>query len=149
MTTSVTAHPPQRHGHPAPHRGRLSGFSIWFAILAAPVAWSVQQLVNSGITAHGCYPHAEPIASPLWQGLGAAGIWVAVVACLVCLVSAVVAWRNWRTTSTERAGGSKSLIEGGEGRTRFMAMVGLLSSGLFLLAVLLASAGLFILGACI
>jgi len=38
--------------HPAPHRERVSPFGIGFAIVAGPLAWSLQLLFNAGIAAH-------------------------------------------------------------------------------------------------
>ncbi len=127
-----------RQPHPSPQRERVGGFAIWFAILAAPVAWSLQLLVNVPLAAHACYPHRLPLAVPIWSNLGSVTTIIELVAVAICLVAAGVAWRNWLLTHGEKPGGAHHLMEGGDGRTRFMAMVGLLCSGLFLLAVLFA-----------
>ncbi|HUL63875.1 MAG TPA: hypothetical protein VLW55_04600 [Burkholderiaceae bacterium] len=138
----------EQHPHPAPHRGRISLVGVWFSILAGPLVWSLQQIVNAGLAAHSCYPHDEPMRAPIWGAATAGATWIELIACIVCVIAGAVAWRNWRRTRTEHSGSAHHLIEAGEGRSRFMSMVGLLSSGLFLLAVLLAAAGLWIVRGC-
>ena len=41
---NATASGPEQGVHPSPHRDRVSPGAMWFCILGAPVAWSVQQL---------------------------------------------------------------------------------------------------------
>lgn len=135
MNASSVMH---RQPHPSPHRERVGGFAIWSAILAAPLAWSLQLLVIVPIAAHACYPARVPLAVPIWSNLASVAGVIALVAVAICLVSAGVAWRNWSLTHGEKPGGAHHLMEGGDGRTRFMAMVGLLCSGLFLVAVLIS-----------
>jgi hypothetical protein len=130
---------PQQQPHPAPHRDRLSLAAAWFAILAAPVAWSVQLLVNAPLVAHACYPHDEPLATPALSHLLAAAGWVEGLALALCLAGGAMALRNWRRTRNERPGTAHHLIEGGDGRSRFMAMAGLLTSSLFLIGVIFAA----------
>jgi hypothetical protein len=143
MNTAATASssPMHRQPHPSPHRAKVGAFPIWFAIVAAPLAWNLQLLFNVALVAHGCYPHDEPRSEPLWNHLATATTAIEAIAMAVCVVAGLVAWRNWRRTREEAAGSAHHLIEGGDGRTRFMAMVGILCSGLFGLAVLF-SAGL-------
>jgi hypothetical protein len=148
MNTAATAPSLEQQPHPAPHRSRVSPLATWFAVLAAPVAWNLQQLVDAATAAHGCYPHDEPVGAPLWHSLAAVALWVNVLACVVCIAAGLVAWRNWRSTLSEGPGSANRLLGGGEGRTRFLAMAGLMSSGLFLVAVLFAAGGLLIVGTC-
>jgi len=148
MNAATTTPALQQHPHPAPHRGRISLFAIWFSILAGPLVWSLQQVINAGLAAHSCYPHDEPVSAPIWSAMAKGATWVELIACLVCVIGAVVAWRSWRRTRTERSGSAHHLIEAGDGRSRFMAMVGLLSSSLFLLAVLFAAVSFWIVPGC-
>jgi hypothetical protein len=60
----------------------------------------------------------------------------------------LVSWRNWQISGAEKAGSALHLLEGGDGRTRFMAMVGMISSGLFLLAVFAALAAFYLVVGC-
>ena len=41
---------------PAPHRARTSLALLFGALLASPLAWSVQLLVNYGLASHACFP---------------------------------------------------------------------------------------------
>jgi hypothetical protein len=137
-----------RQPHPSPHRERVGGVAAWFAIVAAPLAWNLQLLVNVPIAAHTCYPHDVPLASPIWSNLGSVTSVVETIAVVVCLAAGLVAWRNWRRARGEKAGSARHLIEGGDGRTRFMAMVGMMMSGLFLIAVIFACFSLYAVPAC-
>lgn len=133
------ASPMHRQPHPSPQRHRIGRFAVWFAIAAAPLAWNLQLLFNVGLVAHGCFPHDEPRAQPIWSRLPVAVGAIEVAALVVCVVAGLVAWRNWRRTRDERPGSAHHVLEGGDGRTRFMALVGLLTSALFGLAVVFAA----------
>jgi hypothetical protein len=139
---------PEQGVHPSPHRDRVSPWAMWFCILGAPVAWSVQQLVNAPLFAHGCYPKDVPISSPIWTNAGSVALAVELIAIAVCVVAGLLAWRNWDRTRGEKEGSGHHLMEAGDGRTRFMAMVGLICSGLFLLATIFATALLYMVQPC-
>lgn len=147
MNASATS-PMHREPHPAPQRERVGAFAIWFAIVAAPLAWNLQLLFNATLAAHGCYPHDEPLASPIWVHLMPVTAAIEVAAIAICVLAGIVATRNWRLTREEKPGSAHHLIEAGDGRTRFMAMVGLLCSGLFGLAVLLSAGMISVVPVC-
>jgi hypothetical protein len=142
------AHPAAPSRHPAPHRHRVGAWAMWFSILGAPIAWSAQQLVNPPIFAHGCFPNDAPLTESIWRNGGTVAFSIEAAAIVVCLVAGAVAWRNWRRTRDEKEGSGHHLIESGDGRSRFMAMVGVLCSGGFLLAVLVSTALLALVPAC-
>lgn len=129
--------------HPSSHRHRVGAWAMWFGILGAPVAWSLQQLVNAPLLAHACYPKDVPIAEPIWANAGSVALAVELVAIVVCVVAGLTGWRNWRRTRAEKEGSAHHLMEAGDGRSRFMAMVGMICSGLFLLATVFATAFLY------
>ncbi len=145
---AIASSAPQRLPHPSPHRGRVSRWAIWFAIAAAPAAWNLQLLVNVAVTAHGCYPHDMPLADPIWSNLRTVAAVVELIAILVCIAGAFVAWRNWSRTRNEKPGSAHHLIEAGDGRMRFMAMVGIMVSALFFVAVIFAAWNLAVVPAC-
>jgi hypothetical protein len=60
----------------------------------------------------------------------------------------LISWRNWQRAGAEKAGSAHHLLEGGDGRTRFMSMVGMISSGLFLLAVIFALTAFYLVAGC-
>jgi hypothetical protein len=121
---------------------------MWFGILGAPTAWSVQQLVNAPLFAHGCYPKDVPITAPIWGNAGVVALAVELVAIIVCVLAGLVAWRSWGRTRGEKEGSGHHLMESGDGRSRFMAMVGLICSGLFLLATVFATGILYMVQPC-
>ena len=114
--------------HPAQARQSLSLSALWFGILAAPLAWSSQELFGYFIASRVCEMKSSTSAasvglatSPWFSGLSLvtyviafAGLWVAIA--------------NWRKTREEHRGSGHHLLELGEGRTRFMSMCGFLAS---------------------
>jgi hypothetical protein len=134
--------------HPSPQRERVGPWAMWFCILGAPLAWSLQQLINAPLFAHGCYPKDVPVAEPIWVHAGGVAFAVELVAIGACIGAGLTAWRNWNRTRDEKEGSGHHLMESGDGRSRFMAMVGFICSGLFLLATLFATSLLFMVQPC-
>jgi len=144
-------------GHPAPERERASLGALWFGFFGAPAAWTVQVLVNLALASHACFPALFPLAAPVTGGLRVITFAVSLVAVAVGTAATVVAWRTWRRTrgehqhasgrGREHAPGS-ALLETGEGRTRFMALAGVLTSVTFLLVSILNTAAIFLVGPC-
>ena len=137
-----------RTAHPSPHRERVGLWAMWFCIVGAPAAWSLQQLIAPTLFAHGCYPKDVPVATPIWGNLRSVALAVELIAIVVCVVAGFTAWRNWGRTRGEKEGSGHHLIEAGDGRSRFMAMVGLICSGLFLLATIFATGLLYMVQPC-
>jgi len=122
-------------GHPAPHRSRVPLVALLFGLAAAPLAWNAQVLFSSALAGFVCYPHATPLAAPLWSGSRPIQLAVNLAGIVIALAAGLVAWRAWRITKEERPGSIHHLLELGEGRTRFMALAGMLTSALFLIAL--------------
>ncbi|GJG89600.1 hypothetical protein tb265_47810 [Gemmatimonadetes bacterium T265] len=159
-------------GHPAPQRGNVSNAALWFGIFAAPAAWSVQSLVNFGVAAHACYPGLYPLGAPNVGGTWMLALVVSVLAVAVGTGAGFFAHREWTRSRGEvggattdalqgaqQGGGSadadtggtthvRSALEIGEGRTRFMAMSGILTSVTFVIASLVHGIALFVVPAC-
>ena len=148
----------QRGGaHPAPARNDVSSGLLWFGLVGGPLAWTVQTLVDLALTSHGCYPRLFPLAAPMLAGLRGILAIVSVAALIVCIVAALVAMRSWNRTrhehqsssgAGEKHGPSAALLETGEGRTRFLALSGLMTSIVFTIAVLAHTVSIFIVGPC-
>jgi hypothetical protein len=156
MTTAQPMQQPLGGGHPAPERARVSSPALWFGLFGGPVAWSLQTIVNLAVAAHGCFPQLEPIASPVTPIRGIAFA-VSVLAVIVCVAATAVAARSWARTRHEQheaagTGGAHApaaaLMETGEGRTRFMALAGVLTSATFLVVSALHAAAVFIVLPC-
>ena len=141
-TVSRSGSAAERQPHPSPHRHRVLRVALWFGLLGAPVAWSLQELVNVSLAGHACYPHDLPLAMPLWLQLGSIALWVEAVAVIVCIAAGLVAFASWRRSRNEKPGDAHQLLGSGDGRTRFMAMAGVMTSALFLIGTALAALNL-------
>ncbi len=146
MTTQAL--PPMKVEHPAPHRARVGLAALLFGIAAAPAAWDAQLLLSVALSGHACYPRERLLPAPLWSGLWSILLAISVAGIAISLAGGVIAWRSWRSTRQERPGSAHHLLESGDGRTRFMAMCGLLTSAAFLLALIFGTAALFVVPLC-
>lgn len=121
MTTNTEA----RHGD------RL--WPLWFALLGPPVLWAVRF-------------GAAYVLVPLACARGSVMVLqaITVVALLATAAAGLVGWREWR-----RAGGSRQVELGGaDARARFMALVGVLGSGLFFAVIVVEALALFFISPC-
>lgn len=119
--------------HPAPHRGRASPVALWFAILAPPLAWALRLMINTVIAGQNC-AGAEVRAV---HASGRVPIMLAIdlAALSIAIAGGYVAFRCWQQTRAEAGEDTRRLLHLGEGRTRFLALCGLLTSSLFGVAV--------------
>lgn len=123
--------------HPAPMRHRVPLWALWLGLAGAPAAWAAQLLITYALSAHTCYPALAPLAVPM---LGRTTLWmmllsVCVVAIATSVIALVTAIRSRRATFDESRGDTHDALDVGDGRTRFMALGGIMMSVLFLVAV--------------
>jgi hypothetical protein len=130
--------------HPAPDGNRVGLLALCFGIVGAPLAWNVELLAGAALTGHQCFPHYLPRALPMWTGTWGFLLGMSIAAFVLAIAAALVAWRSWRRSSDEKPGS----VHSGEGRTRFMAMSGLMCSGLFLLALLFTLGAILLVPIC-
>lgn len=135
-------------GHPAPHRHNVQLSVLIFGLAAAPLAWLAQTSLNYLVASRACYPFEARKLQVVVDGLWPVLIIATVVALAVGIVAAMVSWRAWSATREEHHGGSHPAIEVAEGRTRFLALAGVMISGLFVAAVLFNAVGLFLVPPC-
>ena len=126
----------ERAEHPSPHRTKTGVASLLYGLIAAPATWVVGELVNATLAQEACFPGTEPLAAPAFANLHTTHIVVLVVTLLDSGSAALVALGAWRATRNEQAGGSQALLSIGEGRSRFMALAGLLTSCGFIIGTL-------------
>jgi hypothetical protein len=135
--------------HPAPHRERVALAELAFALAAAPAAWAIQLVVGYGLTSHVCFSGSAPdVSSFAGGGAIALQLVIELIALLVAASSAVIAWRLWRTTRQEVEGNAVEMVEAGKGRTRFLALWGLMTSVGFLGAIAFSLVGLLVVPLC-
>ncbi len=136
--------------HPAPHRARVRLTALFFGLFAAPIVWAGNLMVTYALAAHACFPGGNPLTQ-IAQGFGFA--WPLIVACYlialaICAAAGVVSFRNWRITGEEVHGDIHHLIERGEGRSRYLSLIGMGFSILFFSAVLFGAIVLAIIPLC-
>ncbi len=122
--------------HPAPHRERVSLWALFYGMFAAPIVWSGQLMVTYAFVAHGCYPgdvpHAQSQPPLTWAWTG---VLVVDLAALCLIASGLwAAYRCWSLTDAPRAHGHH-LMDVGQGRIHYFAVVGMGFSLMFLLIV--------------
>lgn len=112
-----------------------TGFRLWFGTLGAAAAWFVHLVVVY-------------VLVPVTCALGGMTLMVAASIVLggVAVAAGYVAWRSWSQMSDEARGNLIGEMEGS--RKGFMLYGGLLASGVFLLAILLATIPIFFLNPC-
>ena len=116
----------ERHGmshHPAPHRGRVALWESVLGLAGGPLAWLVQLAAGYALAAKPCFAGPDPVPA------GESRIWV-ILLYLACLLAALaggfLSLRLWRRTRDEKSGTANELLEVGHGRTRFLALWGVL-----------------------
>jgi hypothetical protein len=134
--------------HPAPERDKVSLAALSFSLAAPPLAWSIQSIAGYGISSEACYPGDAPLLVPMISGLWPILLTINGVALVIEVLGFSIAYRNWRVTRRETGGDPGQLIERGEGRTRFLAMCGLLVGAGFIVATLFTSVSLLIAHLC-
>jgi hypothetical protein len=109
---------------PAPETASPRFLWLLFGCCAAPLAWLGHVMLAYGVTAAVCYPGDHPIPLPKTGPLFAVLIAFDLIALIACAAGALVSWRIWQR------------LRPGEGRNRFLALWGLMSSLWFFSAVL-------------
>lgn len=124
--------------HPAPARDEISLWALFFGLLAGPAGWIAQHLLVYGLAGYACYPQGFQLTAPAhnWSSLRPVLIAITGLGLALTAAGAWVAWRCWREVKDEAAGDHPDLLEVGAGRSRFLAMSGLLVSALFAAVIL-------------
>jgi len=122
--------------HPAPQRARAPCAALAFGLLAAPIGWALHLLVNYSIAGNYCAGTALTAATTGSDDTISAIFLVDLMAVVLAIAGAYIAFELWERTRQETEGSAHHLVQSGEGRTRFLAMCGVLTSILFGLAVI-------------
>lgn len=136
-------------GHAAPRRHLIPLRVLWFGLFGAPAVWAVQLVTDYALTSHFCYPNDTPLASPTFAGVRVVALVVSAVCLAVSVAALFTALHSWRATRHGHEGEHRHVAEVGEGRARFMAIAGLLVSGIFIYGVLMNALPLVTLPICI
>ncbi len=124
--------------HPAPHADRVKTAEIFFELFGGPIAWLVQLSGGYALVSDACGAdggHAlMPFRAATWAWLGMIGLLCAAI--LVALFSLALSWAAFGRTREEAAGGKHHLMETGAGRTRFLALWGMVLGASFAVATI-------------
>ena len=144
---------------PAPPVGKGR---LWLAIVLAPAAWALSELVGYMFVSRSCEPWRSDLSN---NGLARPGLVLTVVAAVMVLVSIgalLLALGSWRTLQDRRAPSDEATrVESGAqapeaptavdpewGRARFMAFAGIFASALCGLGILFWTMPSFLLNVC-
>jgi hypothetical protein len=102
--------------------GKAGLMELWTGVLLAPIAWWLHLEIDYTLVPFSCTKHSH--VSLYLVTLGALAL---------AAVGFFIAWRNWRVSGRQWP----NAIDGGPvARTQLMAIGGLLSSGMFFMAIL-------------
>jgi hypothetical protein len=125
--------------HPSPHRHRVSFAALMFGIIAAPVFWLGQMILGYGVSAVTCYGGDHPTTIASGAALRSALIVFDAIAIIAAIAGGIVSYMSWRRVRNEKEGGPRQALEIGDGRARFMALWGIMSSLWFLGAIVFST----------
>lgn len=123
------------------HPGRAGALRLTVALFGAPATWVAQLSLSEPLAAHACYPYQVPLPEPAWQGLPIVLTAISAACLVVALLSGRVAWRLYRRTRAP-------LLKERDGRVRFLAKLGVLSSFIFTMAVLFTACSVLLVSPC-
>jgi hypothetical protein len=136
--------------HPAPHASKVKLHKSFFALFGGPIAWLAQLCGGYALATQPCFTDGTRVAEPLpnAQWTWPAMVALMVLAVAVSLIALAVSWRALRRTRNETHGDEQHLMETGSGRTRFLALWGVVLGGGCALATALTAVGFIILQRC-
>ena len=145
----MTAPAAPAHTDSAPVSGVSLG-ALWFGLLAAPLAWSAQLMVDYALIAHTCFPATAMRDSPLLPSAHGIVLGVSVLAIIVGIAGIAVAARAYARSGGHHESDRQQFHDApiATGRARFMALTGMLASSLFLAGIVLHTIGIVMLAPC-
>ncbi len=136
--------------HPAPQRGNVSTVALFAGLFASPLAWGLQLVTNYSLAAHACYPGDLPLhdVAPGVHSTRAIILLLNLLAMVPALGGATLSYQHWRATRGEQRGEAEHAIEAGEGRTRFLALWGVMAGIGFFIGILFNTLALLMVPTC-
>ena len=131
MSDGIQVEQPQ---HAPPIAGRSHDLALWTGILAGPSLMLAHLQWSYGLVPRECLAHSR------------LAIHIGSVVCL--LLTAAAGAMSWVIFSRHRADASGDSYEAAAAREKFMAMVGILSSALFILVIVAQAIPSFMIDPC-
>ena len=119
------------------------------SLFGSAAAWVIQMSLIESIAAYACYPHQVPLSAPLWVSLQTILIAISLLSLAAGLISGYIAWALARQLNNRlqiAATSGASTLNGGQ--DRFLALLGQLSSSIFIIAILFASCAVLLVSPC-
>ncbi|WP_246247050.1 hypothetical protein [Candidatus Methylobacter favarea] len=128
----------------------MSAMRTLTALFGAPLLWVVQMSLSEALAAYACYPHQAPLAAPVWSSLVLMLAGISLICLIGALLSGFTAWSLWRQAEQERKfpGTDKNRLADAQGRRRFLARLGMMSSLLFIIATLFTGCAIIFVSPC-
>jgi hypothetical protein len=121
--------------HPAPHREPVRLWLLLLGMVAAPGFWLAQLMLSYAVSAAACYGGDHPTSIASGTAVRTALFVFDAVALIAALAGGIVSYASWRAAHAQQQHGQHHALEVGEGRARFMALWGIMSSLCFLGAI--------------
>jgi hypothetical protein len=136
--------------HPSLHRDQVSVPLLLLGVFAGPVAWGLQLVTNFALASHSCFPSDVPRTSilPGWQWSSPAILAINIAAAVLSLAGAAISYRHWQAVRHEHHGSVRQAVEAGEGRTRFLAIWGVMTGLGFFVAIIFNTIGFLMVPQC-
>ena len=119
----------------------MTALQNFFALFAGPLAWYLQLCAGFALSRWSCVSPAFSLAWPAMVAAMFAGASIA-------LLSLLVSWRILARTRAEAGGGQQHSMQASTGRTRFLALWGVLLGGGFAFATLMTGVAFIVLPRC-
>jgi hypothetical protein len=119
-----------------------AGVLLWFGLLGAPAAWTVQFVIGFWLSEIGCSPGGDgALGIDVWT------VAITVVAAVLAVLAELAAIATFRRTRGARGmGGSEEPPP--KGRVHFLATVGIVIAPLFFLIIVMSGVGVAVLQDC-
>jgi len=146
----MNADPTSLSPHPAPQRDRVSLLDSAFGLLGGPLAWFIQICAGYTLASWPCFPEEQRYLAPRagYGWTGSAIISVSIAAFIICVAALLVSRRAYSRVRNETHGDHRHLLDVGGGRTRFLALWGMIFSSAFGVAIAMNAVAHFLLPRC-
>jgi hypothetical protein len=136
------------HAASRAHRVKLG--EIFFGVCGGPVAWFLQLCTGYALASAPCFRDGVRLTEPppLLRWTWPAMIVAMLAGVLIALLALGISWRAFQRTRQEAGGSSALLLEMGAGRTRFLALWGVLLGSAFAAAAAITAVAFILLPRC-
>jgi len=136
--------------HPAPHRDQASVFESTFGLLGGPAAWFAQVCVGYALASWPCFPHEKRqlLPEPGYAWTSPTVLTISIAAVMISVAAYAVSRRIYKRVAGESHGGHQHLLDVGSGRTRFLALWGMVFGAAFAVAAAMTLIAFILLPRC-